>query len=114
LSPVSKIAPRRQLADHFRIDRWLEFEIEGVEGFLKREAGHRDAHREVFLGLGANLEREELVEKVGVRHVAFGGLLEQRGQLRLQAMQPETLTVTAQPIEEGRAHWPPPIVLSAS
>jgi hypothetical protein len=29
-------------------------------------------------------------------------------------MEPEALTVTAQSIEEGRAHWPPPIVLSAS
>jgi hypothetical protein len=57
------------------IDGW-NFEIEGVERLLKREARHRNAHGQVLLGLRANLQAEELVEKVGVRHLALGGLLE--------------------------------------
>ena len=67
-----------------------------------------------FSALERISERQELVEEVGVRHVALGGLLEQGGQLGLEAMEPQALTVTAQPIEERGAHWPPPIVLSAS
>ena len=57
---------------------------------------------------------EELVEKVRVRHVTLGGLLEERGQLGLKAMEPQALTVTAQAIEERGAHWPPPIPLRVS
>jgi hypothetical protein len=30
----------------------------------------------VLFGLRADLQRQELVEKVGVRHLALGGLLE--------------------------------------
>jgi hypothetical protein len=96
------------------IDRRLEFEIEGVERLLKREPRHRDAHGQVLLGLGPDLQGEELVEEVGVRDVALGGLLEERGQLGFEAMEPEALTVAAQAIEERGAHWPPPIALSVS
>jgi hypothetical protein len=109
-----EIATGRQLADDLRVNRRLELEIEGVERLLKREARHRDAHGQVLLGLGANLQREELVEKVGVRDVALGGLLQEGGQLGLEPMEPQALTVTAQAIEERRAHWPPPSALSVS
>jgi hypothetical protein len=68
----------------------------------------------VLLGLRANLEREELVEKVGVRDVTLGRLLEESGQLRFKPMEPETLTVAAQAIEERGAHRSPPMPLSVS
>ena len=99
--PRFEIAAGRQLADHFRIDGWLEFEVEGIERLLKGKARHRDAHGEVLLGLGTDLQGEELVEEIGVRDVAFGGLLEQRGQLGLETMEAQALTVAAQPIEAG-------------
>ena len=49
------VAPGGELADELGIDGRLELEVEALEGLLKREAGHGDAHGQVLLGRGADL-----------------------------------------------------------
>ncbi len=51
------------------VDRRMVGEIEGLQGFDERKAGHGGAHRYVLTGLGSDFLGEDLVEKVAVGHL---------------------------------------------
>src|SRR5260370_42256841 len=89
------VAASRQFQDLLGIDRRLELEVEGVQGLLKRETRHRDAHLMMLLGLRADLKRQQFVEVFGVGDFLFRRLLQARGRLVLGLLEPLLITVLA-------------------
>src|SRR5919201_6720836 len=110
------IAPGGELADLLGIDRGLELEVEALERLLEREARHRDAHLMVLVGFRVELAGQQLVEEVGVGNFLFRRLLQARGQLLLDLIEPELMAVRAQTVELWGAHCasPPWLELTAS
>jgi hypothetical protein len=60
------VAAACQLADQLRVDRRLEFEVGPFDGPWNGETRHRDAHLMMLLGFRTDLERQEIVEEIGV------------------------------------------------
>lgn len=110
------VAAGREFADLFGVDGGLELEVEALQGFLEREAGHRDPHLMVLLGLRADLGGEQVVEEVGVGDFLFRRLLQARGKFVLDLVEPQPMAVLAQTFELRGAHrtLPPSLWLTAS
>jgi len=89
------VAAGREFADHLRIDRGLELEVEALERLVEREARHAGAHRQVLLGLGAHLDAEHLIDEVGVGELALCRLLAQRREFGLDPVQAQALAMAA-------------------
>src|ERR671936_2752652 len=77
----------------------LELPGEALQRLLEREARHGDARVGVPLVLRAELEAEDLVQAVGVRHLALGRLLGERRELGPDAAQAEPLTARREVLE---------------
>ena len=66
-----------EVAQLFFIQGGLVAEVEGVQAFDEREAGHVGTHGDVPGGLGAEFFGEQLVQELGIGPLLLGGVLEQ-------------------------------------
>src|ERR1700692_2245572 len=98
------IAASSKFTDLLGIERWLEIEVETLEGLLEREARHRDAHLMVLVGFCVNLAGEQLGEEVGVGKFLFRRLLRAHSQFLSDLIEAQPLTLFTQALELGRAH----------
>jgi len=87
IGAVRDEAHRRELLDHFRIDRGLHLPVKIVERLLEREARHLDAHRLVLLLLGRDFGGEHGLQKGAVADLLLRGLLQESGQALRDAHQ---------------------------
>ena len=106
-------AAGRQLADEPLIDRRLEFEIEVVERLHRREVRDLQPHRDARALFGLDLLAEHAIEKVEIRRLGPGGVVE-------HGIEPLGDVAEAEPGEllddagmDDDAHWPPPATMAA-
>ncbi len=102
--PAPHVTAGRELPDQLGIDRGLGLEVEALQSFLEREAGHRDPHLMVLLRHRAYLGGEQFIEQVGVGDFLFRRLLEGRAQFVLDLIEPQLVTARAKTFELRYAH----------
>ena len=102
---VSAINPAgRKILDDFGIDRGLKFEVEALERFLEREAGHGGFHGRVPLVLRGDLAAEDLFEEVAVCEVFLARFLKEGGQVVDEPEQPKALHLLLDSLDLSGEH----------
>src|SRR5215207_6941343 len=102
-----------ELTNEPLIDRWLEFKVKVVERLHRREVGDLEAHRGARALFRVNILAEHAVEKVEIRRLGPGRIIEYGVETLSDVAQTEPTELLDDPSMDDDAHWPPPEMMAA-
>src|SRR5271165_5958566 len=105
---VVDIAAGGEFAKLLGINRWLELEVEALEGLLEGKARHRNPHLMVLVGFRIDLAGQQLIEEISVGNFLFCRLLQARGKLLFDLIEAQLMAVFAQAVELRGTHCASP------
>ena len=105
--------PRRELADTALVDRWLEFELELVECFHRREVRDLQPHRDPSALLGIHLLPKHGVEEVEVGRLRPRGVIEHRIEALRDVAESQLHQLLGDAGVDHGAHRAPPVMTAA-